>query len=320
MNTPTNEPGEEGLCALPGLDALRACVEHQVRGVDAELMSDPGLGILRAAELLRRHEDERARELLRRIAAAHPGFHQPARWLAALDAPPPVVVSASAIGYYGVRGDEELQIVSRLVDRTGRKLVTEAARVVRTGGVIAFTDWIEGPAGLSDEEAARINTFMKFPYMENLEGYKSILDKTGFELVEATDLTEEFAGYIDFYIKMLTDQLSTDALRIIGTSTGYAVMVIDGIAGTGVRCGRRGPRGEQFNRIAGCGAGADRRLRRDSAAGQGLPEHRSARLARGAGLGGDHGPGAAFGRRPASRGWSSDRPAFESDGRHHIAY
>ncbi|MHC5039012.1 MAG: class I SAM-dependent methyltransferase [Planctomycetota bacterium] len=96
------------------------------------------------------------------------------------------------------------------------QLIQEAHRVLKPGGTIAFTDWIEGPAGLSDEEAERINTFMKFPYMENLPGYKALLEKTGFEVQEATDLTEEFAGYIDFYIKMLTDQLTTDGLRIIG--------------------------------------------------------------------------------------------------------
>jgi ubiquinone/menaquinone biosynthesis C-methylase UbiE len=34
------------------------------------------------------------------------------------------------------------------------KLVAEAARLVKRGGTIAFTDWVEGPTGLSDEEAA----------------------------------------------------------------------------------------------------------------------------------------------------------------------
>lgn len=96
------------------------------------------------------------------------------------------------------------------------KLIEEAARVVKPGGVVAFTDWIEGPKGLADDEAARINTFMKFPYMESLAGYKSLLEKNGLAVVETTDLTEEFAGYIDLYIKMLTDQLTFDALRIIG--------------------------------------------------------------------------------------------------------
>jgi hypothetical protein len=45
------------------------------------------LGMLRAAELMRRHEDARAAKLLAQVKAHHPGFHQPARWLAALEAP-----------------------------------------------------------------------------------------------------------------------------------------------------------------------------------------------------------------------------------------
>jgi len=96
------------------------------------------------------------------------------------------------------------------------KLIAEAARVLKPGGTLAFTDWIEGPAGLADEEAERICTFMKFPYMQNQKGYEEVIKTNGLTLVESTDLTEEFAGYVDFYIKMLTDQLTYDALKIIG--------------------------------------------------------------------------------------------------------
>ena len=101
-----------------------------------------------------------------------------------------------------------------VVDKT--KLIAEAARVLKPGGLLAFTDWIEGPAGLSEDEATRINTFMKFPYMENQEGYENLFRNNGLTVVESSDLTEEFAGYCDFYIKMLTDQLTYDALKIIG--------------------------------------------------------------------------------------------------------
>lgn len=96
------------------------------------------------------------------------------------------------------------------------KLIAEAARVLKPGGILAFTDWLEGPAGLSNDEAARINTFMKFPYMENQKGYVKLIQANGMTLIESSDLTPEFAGYVDFYIKMLTDQLTFDALKIIG--------------------------------------------------------------------------------------------------------
>lgn len=96
------------------------------------------------------------------------------------------------------------------------KLIKEASRVLKPGGILAFTDWIEGPTGLTNEEAKRINTFMKFPYMENRKGYEKLIADNGLKLIESADLTPEFADYVDFYIKMLTDQLTFDALKIIG--------------------------------------------------------------------------------------------------------
>jgi hypothetical protein len=57
---------------------------------------------------------------------------------------------------------------------------------------------------------------MKFPYLESQKGYESIIEQQGLSLVESADLTEAFSEYVDFYIKMLVDQLSFDALKIIG--------------------------------------------------------------------------------------------------------
>jgi hypothetical protein len=96
------------------------------------------------------------------------------------------------------------------------KLIEGAARVLKKGGILAFSDWIEGPNGLTDEEGERINTFMKFPYLESQKGYENLIAKHGLELVSSEDLHEHFASCIDLYIKMLTMQLSYDALRIIG--------------------------------------------------------------------------------------------------------
>ncbi len=53
------------------------------------------------------------------------------------------------------------------------KLISEAARIVKPGGVIAFTDWVEGKAGLTDAEAERFLTFMKFPNVQDINGYKT---------------------------------------------------------------------------------------------------------------------------------------------------
>ena len=43
------------------------------------------------------------------------------------------------------------------------QLIAEAARIVRPGGVIAFTDWVAGPQPMTDAESDRYLTFMKFP-------------------------------------------------------------------------------------------------------------------------------------------------------------
>ncbi|NQU24403.1 MAG: methyltransferase domain-containing protein [Candidatus Nealsonbacteria bacterium] len=98
------------------------------------------------------------------------------------------------------------------------KLVSEAIRLVKPGGTVAFTDWVEGPAGLTDEEATRFLSFMKFPSLQDLDGYTGLLRDGGCEVVVCED-TGRFAPYVDLYLNMLNMQLTYDALRIIGFDT-----------------------------------------------------------------------------------------------------
>jgi len=100
-----------------------------------------------------------------------------------------------------------------VVDKS--KLISEAARIVRSGGVIAFTDWIEGKTSLTDAEAEQFLTFMKFPNVQNLEGYGALLKSNGCEVLTAED-TGRFGPYVDLYLNMLNMQLTYDALKIIG--------------------------------------------------------------------------------------------------------
>ncbi|MEM7136448.1 MAG: ABC transporter substrate-binding protein [Myxococcota bacterium] len=46
----TNDKSETVLCRHPGFTELSACQNDRVRGIDTDLLTDPGLGILRAAE------------------------------------------------------------------------------------------------------------------------------------------------------------------------------------------------------------------------------------------------------------------------------
>ena len=95
------------------------------------------------------------------------------------------------------------------------RLIAEAARLARPGGTIAFTDWIEGAAGLGDEEARRYLKFMKFPNVLNQAEYCGLLARNGCKVAVAED-PGRFAPYVDLYLNMLGMQLKYDALKIIG--------------------------------------------------------------------------------------------------------
>jgi ubiquinone/menaquinone biosynthesis C-methylase UbiE len=95
------------------------------------------------------------------------------------------------------------------------KLIAEAARIVRPGGTVAFTDWVEGERELSTAEAERFLRFMKFPSLQTIGGYRDSLEANGCEVVAARD-TCRFAPYADLYLNMLGMQLTYDALKIIG--------------------------------------------------------------------------------------------------------
>ncbi len=99
------------------------------------------------------------------------------------------------------------------------KLISEAARLLKSGGTLAFSDWIEGSNGLTDAEAERIcnnSLGLSFPYMESQKGYEELIARHGLQLVSSEDLNEHFTEMLDLYINILTKQLLYDALRILG--------------------------------------------------------------------------------------------------------
>jgi hypothetical protein len=68
---------------------------------------------------------------------------------------------------------------------------------------------------LSAQEAEHFLTFMKFPNIQDLKGYKDLLTASGCQVQVAED-TGRFAPYVDLYLDMLNKQLTYDALQIIG--------------------------------------------------------------------------------------------------------
>ncbi|MFP4045332.1 MAG: class I SAM-dependent methyltransferase [Rhodosalinus sp.] len=105
-------------------------------------------------------------------------------------------------------------------------LIHEAARLVAAGGTIAFTDWVEGPAGLADADARRFETFMKFPNLQSITGYTALLEEAGCEVLRAED-TGRFPAHVDLYRNMVGMQLTSDVLRIID----YDMDLMNAIAG-----------------------------------------------------------------------------------------
>jgi SAM-dependent methyltransferase len=105
------------------------------------------------------------------------------------------------------------------------KLIAEAVRVTRPGGLLSFTDWMEGPAAMTGEEAARYLAFMKFPSVLSLADYQALLESNGCSVRTSHD-TGRFPQYVPLYLDMLEKQLTYDALKIIGFDSAQAGVLL----------------------------------------------------------------------------------------------
>jgi len=95
------------------------------------------------------------------------------------------------------------------------RLIAEAYRVLKPGGIIAFTDWIQ-VGNMTEQEWNDLNSFMAFPYMETLDGYEQILKKIGFEVIEKKDLSEDFARHCHIYQDVLRNELKNAIIKEYG--------------------------------------------------------------------------------------------------------
>ncbi len=96
------------------------------------------------------------------------------------------------------------------------QLIAEAVRITKPGGVIAFTDWVEGPGPrhLTPGEGTRLMRFMKFPSLATLDDYVALLQNANCH-IHMAEHTERLAEHMDLYISMLNKQMTLDALKIL---------------------------------------------------------------------------------------------------------
>jgi len=92
------------------------------------------------------------------------------------------------------------------------RLINEAYRVLKPGGRIAFTDWIQ-IGNMTDEEWINLNSFMAFPYMETLGGYVQLLENIGFEIISKENDSSDFAKHCHMYQKKVRDDLKSDIIQ-----------------------------------------------------------------------------------------------------------
>ncbi len=100
-------------------------------------------------------------------------------------------------------------------------MIAEAARLLKPGGTVAFTDWMEGPTPMSPDEAKRYLTFMKFPNVLGAAEYGTLLERNGCPVCTSHD-TGRFPKYVPLYLDMIEKQLTYDALKIIGFDQALA--------------------------------------------------------------------------------------------------
>lgn len=89
------------------------------------------------------------------------------------------------------------------------RLINETYRVCKSGGILAFTDWIWGTAEITEEESDVLMEFMVFPSMLTLDGYANLIQETGYILRAKKSFQEDFANHLDHYFDKLKKNKST---------------------------------------------------------------------------------------------------------------
>jgi SAM-dependent methyltransferase len=94
------------------------------------------------------------------------------------------------------------------------RALAECRRVLLPGGRIAFSDWIAMPR-LGDGERRKLTEWMAAVTLQSLEGYRALLARAGFAVIEAEDLSGEWVGILKRRLEMYR-ALRTDTVARLG--------------------------------------------------------------------------------------------------------
>ncbi len=108
------------------------------------------------------------------------------------------------------------------------KLIAEAARIVRPGGTVAFTDWVEGPVELGTDEAQKTLALMNFRNVQDIAGYRRLFETNGCEVSVGED-TGRLASFFDLSLKMIETQFTYDVLATIEFRTDVLKLVTENL-------------------------------------------------------------------------------------------
>jgi ubiquinone/menaquinone biosynthesis C-methylase UbiE len=99
-----------------------------------------------------------------------------------------------------------------------KKALTEAFRILRLDGRLAFTDWIANQP-LAAADGQLVWEGMAIQPLRSITEYRSLVESVGFRVISATDLTEEWGSILKERLAMY--QLLREEARQAGTPMGH---------------------------------------------------------------------------------------------------
>jgi sarcosine/dimethylglycine N-methyltransferase len=99
-----------------------------------------------------------------------------------------------------------------------KKALTEAFRILRTDGRLAFTDWVANEP-LTVDDAQLMWDGMAVQPLRSISDYRSLVESSGLRVLSATDLTDEWGPILQERLAMY--QRLREEARQAGTQTGH---------------------------------------------------------------------------------------------------